>query len=70
MKRDTTPTAEHIILLQQAKKYYGKMWRDKLDVAWYSGNYAGLPNSHLFQQMRNDPRRNWNVDTVKVPGEA
>ena len=55
-------------ILRQAKTYYGKMWRQCVEVAWYSGNYDGIDQRILsaLQSTRNDPNRKWGIRNVKI----
>lgn len=65
--RRTKPTDEEQEVLQEAKKFYGRSWRQEIQTAWMNGNYQGFPNAHMLQRMRNDPDRGWYPATVKLP---
>lgn len=62
------PLDWHVAPLLKAKAYYGKDWRNKLDIAWMYGRYGGIDpeTASTLQSIRNDPNRKWNVDEVEV----
>jgi biotin synthase-like enzyme len=59
------PTQEEKEVLERAKAFYGRCWRREICLAWMRGNYQGFPESHLLQQIRNNPNRDWDISTIK-----